>query len=177
MNVIHDQHKEMVAKLAKDGRDISFELSPQAADLWHHVTGVVTETGELWDFKGEGNLVEELGDMEFYLCGVRTNLGIDWVEEPEIDGMLPDNFAWLMYWATELLDATKKVVIYGQEPDRERFGSILFCIERRLAEIRAFHGVLRDDTLVANMAKLAKRYPGFNYTDQRAAERADKVRM
>lgn len=78
--------EDMVAALAKPGSDILSSLTPEKAHLWHMATGVSGEAGELtdaikrctiynkqidWD-----NVVEELGDLEFYMEGIRSALGI-----------------------------------------------------------------------------------------------------
>jgi len=171
---IPEQHAEMVSTLAKPGSDIVASMTASKSDLWHHVTGVVTEAGELLDWNGEDNLIEELGDMEFYLAGVRANLGLSrYIVDEHVDGRIAD-LARLAFWCTELLDATKKVVIYEQDPDLERFRKILCAIECRLYDVRQQHGLAWEATLEANMSKLAKRFPDFKYTNARAKERADK---
>lgn len=86
MDELNDKHTQMVFTLAKDGRAIRDQLEPEMCDLWHHATGVCTEAGELLDaikkhvIYGKDidltNVVEELGDLEFYLAGIRLNLGI-----------------------------------------------------------------------------------------------------
>lgn len=80
------EHGEMVRVLAKPGQSIVGTLDAKKADLWHHATGVVGEAGELIDAikkhviynkpLDRENLVEELGDLEFYLQGIRDNEGI-----------------------------------------------------------------------------------------------------
>lgn len=79
-------HSEMVAALVKPGDDIIVSLTPAKADLWHMATGVSGESGELLDAikkhviynkpLDRNNVVEELGDLEFYMEGIRQNLGI-----------------------------------------------------------------------------------------------------
>lgn len=79
-------HSEMVAVLVKPGEDIISSLTPEKADLWHMATGVAGEAGELLDAVKKHviynkpidieNVIEELGDLEFYMEGVRQNLGI-----------------------------------------------------------------------------------------------------
>lgn len=75
--------------------------------------------------------------------------------------------------AGELLDAIKKVWVYGKEPDwgniREELGDLLFYIQG-LANIL---GDNIDDLIESNMFKLTKRYP-TGYSDQAAIARADK---
>lgn len=87
-------HKELVSALAKPGSDIVAAITPAGADLWHHATGVSGEAGELLDAVKKhviynkpidrANVVEELGDLEFYMEGIRQNLGI--TREETIDG-------------------------------------------------------------------------------------------
>jgi len=87
---IEEKQAEMVRVLRKDGRDIVDSLSPEMADLWHMATGVAGEAGELLDAikkhviygkeLNHHNVVEELGDLEFYMEGIRSNCGITRVE-------------------------------------------------------------------------------------------------
>lgn len=119
-------HEQMVALLGKDGTQIMATMTPEKAHLWHMATGIATEAGELLDavkkhvmynqplkvrFKdGDGSVEEELGDLEFYMEGLRRPLEMT-----------------------------------------------------------------RDETRIANMSKLAKRYgDDFGYTDKKAQERKDK---
>ncbi len=77
---------EMVKTLAKDGAEIIATLTPENAHLWHMGTGVSGEAGELLDAIKKvaiynkpvdlENVIEELGDIEFYMEGIRYMLGI-----------------------------------------------------------------------------------------------------
>jgi NTP pyrophosphatase (non-canonical NTP hydrolase) len=79
-------HAQMVAKLVKPGEAILKSLTPEKADLWHMATGVSGESGELLDAVKKvvaynrpldrANVIEELGDLEFFMEGVRNNLRI-----------------------------------------------------------------------------------------------------
>jgi NTP pyrophosphatase (non-canonical NTP hydrolase) len=81
------EHSALVGRLVKDGYEILATLTANAVDLWHGATGVCTEAGELLDAVKKhviynkhldyDNVVEELGDIEFYLEQIRQNLGID----------------------------------------------------------------------------------------------------
>lgn len=77
--------------------------------------------------------------------------------------------------AGELLDAVKKAVIYRKPLDRENVVEELGDIEFYLEGLRQGLGITREQTLDANIAKLGERYKGFEYTDQQAHDRADKV--
>ena len=80
------KHAQMVSALAKPGEAIIETLSPDRAHIWHMLTGLVGEVGELVDaFKKHiiynktldfENAIEELGDIEFYLEGIRQGLQI-----------------------------------------------------------------------------------------------------
>ncbi len=86
INGTEQVHAAMVARLAKPGEAILAVMTPRGADLLHGAVGVSGEAGELLDAvkkhvvynKGldRENIVEELGDMEFYMEMVRRNIGI-----------------------------------------------------------------------------------------------------
>jgi NTP pyrophosphatase (non-canonical NTP hydrolase) len=86
MHQLDTKHADMVAKLSKSGEQIKEDLTPHQAAVWHHATGVGTEAGELltaakaYSIYGKPvdreNVIEELGDLEFYMQGLRMELGI-----------------------------------------------------------------------------------------------------
>lgn len=84
MNKIN--HADMVTVLAKPGEAILESLTPLDAHLLHMAVGVSGESGELLDAIKKAtiyrkpidreNVIEELGDLEFYMEGVRQALNI-----------------------------------------------------------------------------------------------------
>jgi len=78
--------EEMVAALAKDGESIIRDLTPLKAHLLHAVVGISGEAGELLDaikkhviYNREldiQNVIEELGDIEFYAEMLRSKLNL-----------------------------------------------------------------------------------------------------
>lgn len=80
------EHADLVKALFKDPSLILQQLTPQMVDAWHAATGVAGEGGELLDAVKKfavynkpidrENVVEELGDLEFYMEAVRKILGI-----------------------------------------------------------------------------------------------------
>ena len=76
--------------------------------------------------------------------------------------------------AGELVDAIKKPVIYRQPIDYKNVVEELGDLEFYMEGLRQHLGITRDEVLKVNMKKLAKRYPGFRYTNANAQERADK---
>lgn len=87
-------HSEMVQVLAKDGKLILEEMTPDQMHLTHMAIGISGEAGELLDAVKKAsiyqkpidrdNVVEELGDIEFYLEGIRQGLNIS--REETIEG-------------------------------------------------------------------------------------------
>lgn len=79
-------HSEMVEVLAKSGELIRSELTAQDAHNLHMIIGISGEAGELVDCVKKAiiyrkpidmdNLIEELGDLEFYMEGLRQSYGI-----------------------------------------------------------------------------------------------------
>lgn len=81
------KHHEVVELLQKPGEAIAAHITPLQLDLLHMAVGVATEAGELLDALKKHvfynkpldmeNVTEELGDIEFYLQGLRARLGIE----------------------------------------------------------------------------------------------------
>lgn len=79
-------HPELVAALIKPGSVIAANITANEADMLHMAVGVSGEAGELLDAVKKAtiykkpidreNVIEELGDLEFYMEGLRQNLGI-----------------------------------------------------------------------------------------------------
>ena len=79
-------YTEFVAALKKPAEDILATLTPEKVDLIHMSMGIEGEAGELIDaikkhvIYGKPldlkNVIEELGDLEFYLEGLRQTLNI-----------------------------------------------------------------------------------------------------
>lgn len=79
--------------------------------------------------------------------------------------------------AGEIIDAVKKWIIYNGVLSVDNIIEELGDLEFYMAGLRELFGIEREATLESNCTKLAKRYPGYHYTDQRASERADKEKM
>ena len=167
----------MVARLAKPGADIIASLTPVKAHLWHMASCIMGEVAELLtaiESCDGDNILEELGDIEFYLEGYRQGANIsasDLTGEPTVD----DEPRLLVQVSADLFDVTKKVVIYNKCPiDRAKAIQHLTDINHLLYQVRHGYGWSHQDVLDANYRKLSKRYPEGGYTDQAATVRADK---
>lgn len=83
---IHTMFEEMVSVLGKPGADIIRSLTPGRMNALHMAVGVSGEAGELLDAVKKyviydkpvdrANIIEELGDLEFYMQGLRAEFGI-----------------------------------------------------------------------------------------------------
>lgn len=76
--------------------------------------------------------------------------------------------------AGEIFDAVKQVACYRKPLDIQNLVEELGDMEFYLERLRQEAGITREETLQVNINKLAKRYPNFEYSNQRAHERADK---
>lgn len=89
-------HAEMVKSLVKKPEEIAETINHNKIDLIHSVLGIAGEAGELVDaikknaiYNKEldiANVIEELGDLEFYMEQLRQRLGI--TREETIQGNL-----------------------------------------------------------------------------------------
>ena len=83
-------YSNFVASHIKDGEDIRVAIRAIDCHYLHMLIGLSGEVGELQDaFKKHimydkpldiVNVIEELGDIEFYLAGLRQSLGVTKVE-------------------------------------------------------------------------------------------------
>lgn len=79
-------HSGMVTAFAKPGEDILKTLTAGDANLMHMLLGITGEVGELVDAIKKSiiygkpldreNVIEEMGDIEFYMEGLRQGLDI-----------------------------------------------------------------------------------------------------
>lgn len=183
-------HPELVSALVKPGATIAAEMTPQEADLWHAATGAMGEAVEILEAHMDAltfsrpvdaeNVLEELGDMEFYLEQLRQNLSIDRGDTLEMAGAVPPMGAFpesctLVVVVGRMFDAVKKVVIYKKPADLPTLHLYVSTIEMVMHNLRQCYDFTREQTLEGNIAKLSVRYSGLQYSNEAAQERADKA--
>lgn len=153
----------------------------QSGRLAHAAVGMIGEAIELQYADSRANLVEELGDYEFYLQAYWNNYDADAgtrfkAHYGAVPRDMPDAFQILVKSSADVLDLTKKVWIYGKPlPDVavKLEGHLVQC-RIALTSLYMYLGMEHRDIILANREKLVKRYPGASYSDQAAQERADK---
>ena len=80
------EHTQLVRDLKKPAEQIANDITLTSLDLIHMIMGISGEAGELLDAIKKAtiynkpidipNIIEELGDLEFYMEGLRQILGI-----------------------------------------------------------------------------------------------------
>jgi hypothetical protein len=168
---------EMVAALVKPGQEIIDSLTPEKVHIWHMASALLGELPELLDaISTENNILEELGDVEFYLEGYR--LPFHWEILPDESKLIISSkgcaFDYFHEKAGELFDLTKKHVLYGKELDAEVMHAAWSKCHHMLKRLYKTLSINREEAIAANIEKLSKRYRGFTYSDQAAKDRADK---
>ena len=83
----YQTHREFVRKLCKAGSVIAEELTPDDCHRLHMAIGISGEAGELLDSIKKttiyrkpldiANIVEECGDLLFYISGMLDSIGVD----------------------------------------------------------------------------------------------------
>lgn len=177
-------YTDFVASKAKPNADIISDLSriPQSAHLLHMAIGIDGEAFEIEEWmregKGQENLIEELGDLAFFLEGYISMYPGELVTELaplEYTGI--DDLVWQLRKATgTLLDKTKRMAIYGKGYTEELSDDAAKClaaIRTASAEIASVHFVPQSSIYTHNRKKLDKRY-AEGYSNTAANERADK---
>jgi hypothetical protein len=174
-------YNQMVRKLAKDGTNIHNWLTPAMCDMWHMSSCLMGEAGELLEGLGDHeNIVEELGDLEWFMEGLRDGTRISYEEVCDViptvaSDLKLDYVNGIVVESCNIFNVVKKTIIYEQELNRANLVRAMACFEYYMACFRGSLDIKRDECLKANMAKLAKRYgPDYEYTNQKAKERADK---
>lgn len=84
MSKVESDHQQLVLDLVKPGETIREEMTAHDAHLLHMAIGICGEAGEIIDaIKKRAiyrspvdiqNIIEELGDLEFYMEGLRLGL-------------------------------------------------------------------------------------------------------
>ena len=171
-------HKDMVTVLAKSGAEIAANITAHEAHLIHMAVGIAGETFELLDAEmsnDRANVLEELGDIEFYFEGLCQGINAIIVHSAFTPADIhEDPLLGVLIKAGKVLDISKKIVVYkdttklpGLLTEMQGFRIALDCFY-------ALSGFTCEEALEHNINKLGKRYEGFKYSDGAAKVRADK---
>lgn len=178
-------HQQMVTNLFK-------KMEGAGAEMLHAAIGIAGESGELRTATKRKEIIEECGDLEFYIEAAwqkipnRAQLemqkisfiGLATAENITL-GTVVDNISII---GSELLDFAKKVWVYqGAKGDRdESIAATLRLLRLNLDKLYEMTGITREDVLTGNQDKLlgskteVGRYAAGTYSDAAALARADK---
>ena len=186
---VQEDFTKMVTHLFKSGEEMQKELTVMDLELIHAVMGISGEADEIVSAindEDDENLLEELGDIEFYLNKLRTLLELpehNPVDENEIDEALKiqahsreflEGFKdGVNILAGRTLDLVKKATIYRKPLKRDEVAEELkdfdICLQVAYRALK----IDREEVLRYNINKLGKRYKN-GYSNQAAQDRADK---
>lgn len=178
---VYTEHATVVNKLVKSPVEILEQTSPLDIDILHMTLGLYDEVAELVEgivLNDIENVLEELGDIEFYWFGFQTRLGIGVAmghRDPNLEDIrFEDLVGQLPIVTNNMLGLIKKLFIYRDE-------SILAELCMRAEQWRAFiqrvyewHGLTVEEAKRHNIDKLKARYPLDEYTNEHAQKRLDK---
>lgn len=157
--------------------------------MMHAAIGMAGESAELRTAVGRENVIEELGDFEFYMEA-------GWLQLPS---NVKDHYAGMMLqeshlqfgamvdavheFSGNLLDYAKKVWVYGgTKGDRDdHIGAELHKLRSVMNSIYSMIGTTIEEVRYANQMKLLGtpeqkgRYASGKYSDEQALARADKA--
>lgn len=162
-------------------RNLFKPMDTQAATVLHAAVGIAGEVAELLVANSIENLVEEMGDIEFYIEAAFQATGGRNFPELIVEGHDMSHHqvfgtvgTAMSVTAGRLLDVVKKAWVYNQDLNLDAVRYELLRLELMLGCLRELLSVRRPDVQGANQTKLGKRYPDGVYTDRDARQRADK---
>lgn len=188
-----ESYSEMVNRLAKSGDEILATVTPEKMHLLHMAVGIAGEATELLgafgNDKGPGfgldmeNVIEEMGDYEFYAEGARQGLKQERMpvdsEQPRTNSptVLHRLAADVAVAAGDFLDLVKKATVYNKDVGTDALLADLHGVDQAYADLQSALGLNRENILKGNQDKLSTgknaRYKD-GYSDKAAQERADK---
>lgn len=177
-----DKLKDYPALAAKTEKD----LGSMTMRLMHGCLGIQTEVGEiaetvqLYIFSSEDtldkdNVVEEVGDVLWYLAILANSLQLDFDVEEKSVGRLPVAVlsGELTILSGRIGDVIKRYAIYNKDIDLTLIQQLLLDTLRVLSSLVLHSESTLLEAAAQNITKLQKRYPE-KYSNQAALARADK---
>lgn len=173
------RYGDMVRRLAKPGEAILQSLSPLDCHKWHMVSCIPDEVGELLVALADNNMdevVEELGDIHFYLEGLCQAYELGTMEPVQI--YVPPHHTTqiaVLKRASDVFTYVKNDVIYRKTQNRAQLVGLMSNLYAALLLLSHEVGLTPRGIIANNITKLSKRYQEKTYSDKAAQERKDKV--
>lgn len=180
MNTRHEHftlgYPEFVGTRAKAPLPILQSLNEDKVDLLHAAWGVAGEVMEYYLAPNQSNKIEELHDIGFYIQMIENRFGEVTVQLAVPKGEVETPWSErnnLLKAANTFFDLAKKFVIYNQADKNTALVDSFRELKCVWAEELRIVGITIEEANLLNQSKLIKRY-AKGYSDQAAAERADK---
>lgn len=176
-------YHQVVADLCKPGVDIIKDLVPINAQAMHMAIGVSKEVAELLAAviqKNTALIIEELGDIEFYVLGAFQTAGCNPIGHRDYKGAFDSyDIYGLVIAAGDLLDAGNRLGNYADDTKWDLYRHTLAKVR---IELDKFYAVMtevsHEKAIEANIYKLVTgpkaRYKDGKYSNAAANNRADK---
>lgn len=175
---VYPTYSEMIKNLFKPMATVNDQIMHAAIGLAGEISG------ELFTVDSKKNLIEEGGDIEFYLEALKQQF------EPDFVAALAKPFAYnrdmitlgnvvqnLAIVSGDILDIAKKSWVYNKPLDRAGLTYDIVLVEMNLDRLFSFFDVTREEVRHANQVKLigpGGRFESGFYSDGAAIARADK---
>lgn len=161
-----------------------FKLMPETlhSSLMHAAIGMSGEAGELLETASRLHVIEECGDIEFYMIAAEQQIG-EAESSPVFDHRVGAKniltvMANIVTLTADFLDVVKKSWVYNKPLNVASLHNYLAMIRINLDVLYAFVGTDFLQVTHANQVKLigpGGRFESGFYSDAAAVARADKV--
>lgn len=172
MNITEQVYREFVLSRTK-------HFPTDGENLLHSAVGLVGEAIELFAANSRDNILEELGDMEFYLAQAKNTFPIFATSYEEYENLSLQDTAenchrHFLTLSGEILDYAKKTWVYGKPLELGIIHEAVHLLDVYLDLYTDLLGTTRPWVRAMNVIKLKQRFPD-GYTDAAALARADKA--
>lgn len=144
---------------------LAIRTSPRKDQMVHCVLGIASELSELY----EGNYIEELGDVCWYLNEGCDFIGVDLMDLDVSEGGL-DPLRDLSDHLGKLADLVKRHEFYKKDLDHGEVFILLSKMYSEVLEICNDYEIDIDEVLEKNILKLKTRYP-LKFEEEKAVNR------
>lgn len=165
-----------------------FKVLPEMphASAMHAAIGLSGEAAEWLLGDSRKNVIEEAGDMEFYIEAMKQHVVMDYsaavalgkADHRATNIGVHNAFINIVTITGDILDTTKKSWIYGKEMNNVEISRLILILELNLELVYELFGTNRAEVWHMNQVKLigpGGRFESGFYSDSAAIERKDKV--
>lgn len=172
---IYPAYDVMVARLFK-------QVQGPYSSLMHAAIGIAGEAAEMLHIDNYKNLMEESGDMEFYVEAIKQHFIPNFSklssDQRQQNITVSNVFINITSLGGDILDIVKKSWVYGKELDSALLTTLVLTLECNLVALYQIFGTDKTRVQHHNQIKLVGpggRYESGFYTDEAAIARADKI--